>query len=293
MDFFLQLLFAGISRGAVYALIAHGFNVTYWTLRVVNFAHGSFLMIAVMLSLAAHKAGVPLVVALVVGISSTAVLVGVLERVSVRPVLRFPGGMGWIVSTLGAGIVLQALATLLWGAQATAFPPVVFDSTDYVRVLGVQLSAQLLLVLVAALAVMIALEVVMRRTLWGKVFRATAFDPDCARLRGIPVRRVVTASFVLSGALAGLAGVLIAPVTGIDPAFGIDLMLKGFVAAVVGGMGSSIGALAGGAVVGVIELLVGGYVSSSARNAVAFLLLIVILVVRPTGLFGKRAVVKV
>lgn len=293
MDFFLQLLFAGISQGAIYALIAYGFNVTFWTLKVVNFAHGSCLMIAVMLSLQVHQLGAPIAVATMCGIAATAGLVGILERVAVRPVMGRGNAMGWVVSTLGAGIVLQALATLIWGTQARAFPSILFESTDYVQWLGVQVSLQLVLIVLTAIAAMAVLETVVRFTLWGKVLRATAFDPESARLRGIPVQRVVTVSFVVSGALAGLAGVLVAPVSGIDPGFGLNLMIKGFVAAVVGGLGSSVGAMAGGLVVGIIELFVGGYVSSQLRNGVVFALLLAVLMLRPSGLLGYKAVVKV
>ena len=293
MAFFLQLLFAGISQGAIYALIAYGFNVTYWTLKVVNFAHGSCLMISVMLSLAAYRIGLPILLAMLCGIGITALMVGVLERIAVRPVLKRANGMGWVVSTLGAGIVLQALATLIWGTQAMAFPSFLFESTDYLTLLGVQVSLQLVLVCVAALLVMLVLEALVRRTIWGKVLRAAAFDPESARLRGIPVQRVVTLSFVVSGALAGLAGVLIAPISGIDPGFGLNLMIKGFVAAVVGGLGSSLGAMLGGLAVGVIELFVGGYISTAWRNGVVFLLLLLVLMAHPQGLLGRKASVKV
>ena len=293
MGFFLQLLFAGISQGAIYALIAYGFNVTYWTLKVVNFAHGSCLMISVMLSLAAYRIGLPILLAMLCGIGITALMVGVLERIAVRPVLKRANGMGWVVSTLGAGIVLQALSTLIWGTQAMAFPSFLFESTDYLTLLGVQVSLQLVLVCVAALLVMLVLEALVRRTIWGKVLRAAAFDPESARLRGIPVQRVVTLSFVVSGALAGLAGVLIAPVSGIDPGFGLNLMIKGFVAAVVGGLGSSLGAMLGGLAVGVIELFVGGYISTAWRNGVVFLLLLLVLMAHPQGLLGRKASVKV
>jgi branched-chain amino acid transport system permease protein len=292
MDLFLQLLFAGLSQGAIYALIAYGFNVTYWTLKVVNFAHGSCLMIAVMLSLAAYKLGAPITVAMLVGIGLTGALVGMLERIAVRPVIQ-RGGMGWVVSTLGAGIVLQAVATLIWGTQAMAFPAFLFQSTDYLPVLGVQLSLQFVLICIAALVVMLGLEALVRRTIWGKVLRAAAYDPESARLRGIPVQRVVTASFVVSGLLAGLAGVLIAPISGIDPGFGLNLMIKGFVAAVVGGLGSSLGAMAGGLVVGLVELFVGGYISTAWKNGVVFLLLLLVLVAHPHGLLGRKTAVKV
>lgn len=291
--FLLELVTAGISLGAVYALVAHGYNITFWAVRVVNFGHGSFLMMAVMVALAVVNAGLPLWLAIAAGLAVSAAMGFLLELIAVRPLLRARTGMGWVVSTLGAGIVLQAIATEVWGTQTKAFPAVVFESTDYLRLFGVQLSAQLLLAFAAALMVMVVFELFIRFTLLGRAMMATAADPDCARTMGINTRRMVSLAFVLSGLLAGLAGILVAPFTGIDPAFGLELMIKGFVAAVVGGMGSSAGALVGGIFVGLLELLVGGYISSGARNGVVFFALIVVLAVRPQGLLGRRVVTKV
>jgi len=293
VNFFLELVTAGISLGAVYALVAQGYNITFWAVRVVNFGHGSFLMIAVMVALAVVNAGFPLWAAILAGLAVSAAMGYVLELVAVRPLMRARMGMGWVVSTLGAGIVLQAIATDIWGTNTRAFPAIIFESTDYVRLLGVQLSAQLLLAFAAALLVMVLFEVGIRATLLGKAMRATAADPDCARTMGINIRRMISLAFVLSGLLAGLAGILIAPLTGIDPAFGLELMIKGFVAAVVGGLGSSGGAMVGGIFVGLLELLVGGYVSSAARNGVVFSILILVLAVRPQGLLGKQPEIKV
>lgn len=293
MNFFLELVTAGIALGAVYALVAQGYNITFWAVRVVNFGHGSFMMMAVMVALAAFNHHSPLWLAVIAGIAVSALMGYVLELVAVRPLMRARLGMGWVVSTLGAGIVLQAVATNIWGTNTRAFPPILFESTDYVRMLGVQLSGQHLLAFAAAIFVMVLFELGIRGTLLGKAMRATAADPDCARTVGINTRRMISLAFVLSGLLAGLAGILIAPLTGIDAAFGLDLMIKGFVAAVVGGMGSSGGALIGGIFVGLLELLVGGYISSAARNGVVFSILIVVLAVRPQGLLGKRVEVKV
>lgn len=293
MSFFLQLLLQGVALGTLYALVGQGLNVTYWTVRVVNFAHGAFLMIAVYLALTAIQSGLPLGVALPIGIVAVAVLGVVLERVAIRPVLRHTGGLGWIVATLGAGIVVQAVAAEAYGAQARAFPPVIFAADDYLHLGDLRLSLQLLLVTIVALIVLGAFELTVRRTRWGMVLQATSYDAESARLRGIRVETVITTSFAISGALAGLAGVLVAPITGVSPSFGFLLMVNGFAAAVIGGMGSSIGTLVGGIAVGVTELMVGGYLSTSAQSAVAFAFLVAVLMVRPTGLFGVREVQKV
>lgn len=293
MNFFLELITAGVSLGAVYALVAQGYNITFWALRVVNFGHGSFLMMAVMVALAVVNAGLPLWAGILAGLAVSAALGYVLELVAVRPLMREREGMGWVVSTLGAGIVLQAIATDLWGTRTKAFPPIIFESTDYVSLFGIQLAAQHLLALAGAIVVMVLFEVGIRGTLLGKAMRATAADPECARTMGINTRWMVSLAFVLSGLLAGLAGILIAPRTGIDPGFGLELMIKGFVAAVVGGLGSSSGAVLGGLFVGVLELLVGGYLSSGMRNGVVFSTLIIVLAFRPQGLLGKQMEIKV
>lgn len=293
MGFFLQLLLQGMALGTIYALVGQGLNVTFWTLRVINFAHGAFLMIAVFVALSTWQAGVPLALALLVGVAVVAALGALLERVAVRPVLKHAGGMGWIVATLGAALVMEAIADQIYGPQVRSFPGIIYQPSDYVVVAGVRMSLQLVLVAGVALLVLGLFELLVRRTSWGMVLQATSYDSDSAQLRGIRVKAVITMSFVISASLAGLAGILIAPITGISPAFGFALLLNGFAAAVVGGMGSSLGTLVGGITVGVAELLVGGYISTSAQSAVAFLVLILILMVRPTGLFGIREVVKV
>ena len=293
MTFFLQLLLQGIALGTVYALVGQGLNVTFWTLRVVNFAHGAFLMIAVFISLSALQSGLPLPLAFLIGVASVALLGALLERVAIRPVMKHAGGLGWVVATLGAAIVIEAVAGQIYGPQSRSFPGIIFQPSDYVLVGSVRMSSQLLLVAGVALVVLGSFELLVRRTSSGMILQATSYDADSARLRGIRVEAVVTLSFIISGALAGLAGVLIAPITGISPALGFSLLLSGFAAAVVGGIGSSIGTLIGGITVGVSELLVGGYISTSAQSAVAFIVLIAILMIRPTGLFGKREVQRV
>jgi branched-chain amino acid transport system permease protein len=293
VSFFLQLLLQGLALGAVYALVGQGLNVTFWTLRVVNFAHGAFLMIAVFLALSAWSSGIPLGVAILLAVVAVALMGALLERVAVRPVIKHASGLGWIVATLGAAIVIEAIADHIYGPQVRSFPGIIFGASDYADIFGVRMSLQLLLVAGVALVVLALFELIVRRTSWGMVLQATSFDSESARLRGIRVEAVVTTSFVISAALAALAGILIAPVTGISPAFGFALLLNGFAAVVVGGVGSSVGTLFGGLTVGVAELMVGGYISTAAQSAVAFTVLILILMVRPSGLFGKREALKV
>lgn len=294
IQFALQLIFTGICVGSVYSLIAHGFNITFWTTKVVNFGHGPFIMFAAMLILSFLLKGFPWIIAIFIGFAVMILMGFLLERVSVSPLIKYPSSMGWIVSTLGAGLFLQALASKIWGAQALAFPSFIFESTDYVPIMGIQLSAQYLLVLGMALAIMFLMEIIMNKTIWGKAMKAVAHDPELGRVMGIKSKRVITLSFMISALFAGLAGLLIAPIYGtISPAFGMNIMVLGFVAAVLGGIGSSKGALFGGIMLGVIEKLVGGYISTSAEHGVAFTILILILAVKPEGFFGVKMVQKV
>jgi len=174
-----------------------------------------------------------------------------------------------------------------------AFPDIVFTAQDYVSVFGQYVSLQYLVVLAAAVSLILLFELFVRRTVWGQAVHAVSLDPELARVQGIPVRLIILGSFVASSLLAGIAGLLIAQIGGtVDPAFGFDLVLLGFVAGVFGGMGSSIGALVGGLVVGLISKLVGGYVSTAAEHAIAFALLMAMLALRPQGLFGRPEVSK-
>jgi branched-chain amino acid transport system permease protein len=202
--------------------------------------------------------------------------------------------MGWAVSTLGVGIVLQGCAALWFGSQAVAFPDVIFSVMDEVVIFGVHVSLQYVAVLVLAVLLVLGFEALVRTTVWGRAMRAVSMDPDLAAVIGIPVRTIVLGSYIASGVLAGISGILVAQIGGtVDPAFGFELVIFGFVAAVLGGMGSTTGALLGGIVAGVLQQMVGGYVSTAAQHGIAFALLVLILVVRPQGLFGMREVVKV
>lgn len=289
MQQFLQLLLTGISIGAIYSLVALALNLTVWTSRTMNFATGSLLMFAAMTSLAFISAGVPLWLAILLGLVTIGAMGYIIELVGVRPILS--GGrssIGWMVTTLGFGIMLQAIATNVWGAEILAFPGIIFGSGDYFTVLGVRVSSQLLLVFLASLAVTGLLLIILKYTVWGRAMRAVSEDPSAARLLSINAKTIVAASFVASAVVAGIAGILVAPVTGVQPAFGLNLMIGGFVAAIIGGLGSVSGAMVGGLALGVLEELAAGYVSSGLAEGVAFVVLIVILVTRPQGLFGER-----
>jgi len=294
MEDALTLVLAGVSVGSVYALIAIGLNLTYWTTRTMNFGQGSVMMLGAMMTAVLVAGGVIDALAALISLMVIAVIMVFTEVFTVRPALKIGGSMGWAVSTLGVGIILQGVAAKYFGSQAVAFPDMVFSAQDYVEVFGVRFALQYLAILVLSVALVALLELLLRRTVWGRAMRAVSMDADLAAVAGIPVRPIVLGSYIASGLLAGVAGMLIAQTGGtVDPAFGFDLMIFGFVAAVLGGIGSSSGALVGGLALGVIEKLVGGYISTAAAHGIAFALLVVVLVARPQGLFGQREVVKV
>lgn len=292
-DFFFSLLLAGISVGSVYALVALGLNLTFWTTKTLNFGQGSLMMLCAMLTVFLAAQGLAMLLAVLGALAIIAALGMFIERYTVRPALRTTGSMGWVVSTLGFGIFLQGVAAKWFGSQAVAFPDILFSAQDYVTLFGQFVSLQYLLVLVVAVSLILLLELFVRKTVWGQAVHAVSLDPELALVQGMPVRRIILGSFVGSSILAGVAGLLIAQIGGtVDPAFGFDLVLLGFVAGVFGGMGSSIGALVGGLVVGVTSKLVGGYISTAGEHAIAFALLMAMLALRPQGLFGRPEVSK-
>lgn len=293
MEEFSTLLLAGVSVGSVYGLIAIGLNLTFWTTRTMNFGQGSVMMLCAMLTATLVGVGWMRPLAALIALMVIVVLMVFTETYTVRPALKIEGSMGWVVSTLGVGIVLQGVAALYFGSQALAFPDMIFSATDYIVILGTRVSLQYVAVLVLALVLVVVFEVLVRGTVWGRAMRAVSMDADLAAVAGIPVRAIVLGSYIASGVLAGISGILVAQIGGtVDPAFGFELVILGFVAAVLGGMGSTPGALIGGVVVGVLQQMVGGYVSTAAQHGIAFALLVLILVIRPQGLLGEREINK-
>ena len=260
----------------------------------MNFGQGSLLMVGAVAATTLITLRLPPALAVAVSMVLTAVLMIVIERIAIRPLIKSGESMGWVVSTLGFGLFLQGFVAKFFGSQAIVFPSLMFNSQDFVKILGIQVSAQYLAVLALSVTLMVAMELFLRKSRWGRAVRAVSHDAEVAALAGIPVRRIVVLSFAASGLLAGLAGIMVSQITGtVEPQFGFNLIILGFVAAVFGGMGSIVGALIGGIALGVAEKLAGGFISTAFGDAMAFAILMVILAIRPQGLFGQREVVKV
>lgn len=285
----LQFTIAGLSQGAVYALIAMGFVAVFSVSGVINLAQGEFAALGGLLALSAVGAGLPLPLALLVALLVVAVVAVLMQRLAIAPVRRMTTLVS-IILTLGVSTALKALMLLLYGPQGRGLPPL--PGPDLV-IGGVSVRAQELWILGVTAVVAVAVTVFYDRTMIGKALRACAEQPVAARLVGISPVAAATVAFAVAGLLGAVAGVLASPIQLTQWDSGLLLGLKGFVAATLGGLVSIRGAVLGGLVLGVLESLVAGYVDSGYRDAVAFVLLIVVLVARPGGVFGRHAQARV
>jgi branched-chain amino acid transport system permease protein len=301
---FLQQLVYGLSLGCVYALIALGYTMIYGVLKLLNFAHGDVYMVGAfigygVLSLAGGPAGVgvPVPLLLLGMVAAAALGCGVLgvaiERYAYRPV-REASRVAPLITALGVSFFLQASMLLLFGARVRQYSADEFiDTGKGITVGSVHVSIVRILVVAAAVALMVALALLVKRTRLGKSMRAVAVDREAAEMVGIDVNRTIVAAFLIGSALAGVAGVM----TGLMFSRTWHLMgfvagLKGFTAAVVGGIGNIPGAMLGGVLIGVSEAMVTSYVSSTFTNLIVFGLLIAVMLVRPSGLLGRAEIAR-
>lgn len=282
----MQFLLSGVTVGAVYALVALGFTIIYNASDVVNFAQGEFVMLGGMITVFAHMAGLPLPLAALTAIVVTAGAGVALNKLAIEPARGAPV-VSLIIITIGASIFIRGTAQLVFDKQLHRFPA--FSGDAPIRVLGATILPQALWVLGGAIAVFIALWLFFTRTLTGKAVLATANNRLAAHLVGINTGWVMTLSFALSAAIGALAGVLVTPITNTSYDVGIALALKGFAAAMLGGMGNPKGALVGGILLGLIEALTAGYISSVYKDAAAFVVILAVLFVMPRGIFGKTS----
>jgi len=280
-----QYLLSGITIGAIYALVALGFSIIFNASHVINFAQGEFVMIGGMTTVSLIDTGLPLPLAIVAAVIVAAAMGLALEKFAVEPARGAPV-VTLIIITIGASIFLRGLATLVWDKKLHALPP--FSGQQPIEIAGAALLPQSLWVIGVTLAIVLALSWFFGRTLLGKAILATSHQRLAAQLVGINVRQVVFISFGLSAALGAVAGILITPITLTAWDVGIMLGLKGFAAAVLGGLGSGPGAVLGGLVLGIAETLSAGYLSSAYKDVIAFVLMLAVLFFRPRGLLGGR-----
>jgi branched-chain amino acid transport system permease protein len=281
----LQFLFAGLMVGAIYGLVAVGLNIIFNATGAVNFAQGEFSMLGGMIAAAVlTSTGLPLVAVIVVTVAGVTAIGVLMERLTIAPT-RHRDVLNVIIVTIGASILLKGAAMVVLGKNAAGLPA--FSGERPIRVLGATFLPQALWILGVALVVMAALHLFFEKTLIGKAMQAVALDREAARLMGIDVGRMVMLSFALGAAVGAVAGIIITPVTLTIYDAGTMLGLKGFAAAVIGGLGNTFGGIAGGLVLGLLEAYAGGLIASEVKDVVAFLLLLVLLYVRPTGIFAR------
>jgi len=286
MDFFLQFLFSGLTRGSIYALVGIGFAIIYNASHVINFAQGEFVMLGGMLTAAAiaPSLGLPLALAIPLAILATAAIGLALQRFAVAPA-RGASVVAVIIITIGASIFLRGAVEVALGKNDFVVPR--FTERETIVVGGAALQTQTLWVLAGLAAIVVGLRFFFDRTRLGKAMLATSHNRLAAQLVGIDVGRMVLLSFGLSAALGALAGALTAPITITRYDVGIMLGLKGFAAAILGGLGNPFGAVAGGLVLGIAEAMAGGYGPSAYQDVVAFVIILAVLFARPSGLFGR------
>ena len=283
---FLQFLFSGVTVGATYALAALGFTLIYNASHVINFAQGEFIMLGGMLSVFFSQAGLPMPLALGLAIAVPALVGMALEKLAIEPVMGAET-VTLIIITIGASLVIRGLVQVWLGKGTFSLPA--FSGEKPILVLGATLMPQSLWVLGVSALVVLALGYFFKYTLYGKAMLATSYNRGAAQLVGIHTGGVLLVSFALSAAVGALGGVLLTPITLTSYDTGILLGLKGFVAAVVGGLGNGLGAVLGGLLVGVMEAMGAGYISSAYKDAVPFVLILFILFFLPRGILGGKS----
>lgn len=294
MIYFFQQLVNGLQLGFVYALIALGYTMVYGIVRLINFAHGDVFMVGAYLGFyAMSRFHLPFPLALIAAMLGCAVLGMSIERVAYRP-LRSAPRIASLITAMGVSLFLEYFTSLnfVFGPNYLAYPRP-FTVKTY-NVGGVSFSTIQIIVFTVSILLLVVLEYVIQKTKLGMAMRALSFDIDTARLLGINIDVIISMTFGIGSALAAAGGVLYGiAYPQINPFMGIMPGLKAFVAAVLGGIGSIPGALVGALIMGVVETMSTAYISSTLRDAIAFSLLIIVLVVRPTGIFGKRGSEKV
>jgi branched-chain amino acid transport system permease protein len=286
----LQFVFSGLTVGAIYALVALGFTLIYKASDIINFAQGEFVMLGGMTTVFVAHAGVPLPLAALIAIAATTAVGLALHRFAVEPA-RGATPVALIMITIGASIFLRGTAQVVFDRRFHSLPPLL--GADPIHFGGAAILPQSLIVLASATIIVILLWLFIERTFLGKAVIATAANRLAARLVGVNTSRIVAFSFGVSAVIGAIAGVLITPITLTSYDAGTLLALKGFAAAMLGGIGSAPGAVVGGLLIGMFEALAAGYLSSSYKDAVAFLIILVVLVAIPQGLFGRAKIERV
>ncbi len=286
-----QYLITGITVGSIYAMVAVGFNIIYNVTEIINFAQGEFVMLGGLIMVFLHVAtGFPLILAFVATVALVTLTGILLDRLAINPI-RQPTVLTLIIATIAASILLKGAAMLIWGKDPFDLPA--FSGRHPIALLGAVIQPQYFWVIGFLILTVIVLTLFFEKTIIGKAMSACADNPDAASLVGINVKRMILLSFALSAAIGAVAGITITPISLMEYDRGAMLAVKGFGAAVLGGLGSFPGAVVGGLIMGAIESLGAGLVSSGYKDAFALIVLLVVLFFRPSGILGDIEVSKI
>jgi branched-chain amino acid transport system permease protein len=283
---YLQVFFGGLTAGSTYAMLALGFTLAYRTTKIINFAQGEFVMLGAFVAISGVVGlKLPLPLAIVLAIAVCAFLGVLFERLLLRPVRRQPAFV-LILITVGASFLMRGVAMVVWGTEALNLPA--FSGEQPLFVAGASVVPQVVWIVGTAAAIVLLLSLFLNRTVYGKALRACAENPNAASLVGINVGAAVLVSYVISAAIGAIAGVLITPITAMDYQAGFLLAMKGLTGAIIGGLQRVEGVVAGAVLLGLIEAFGATFISSLLKDALVYLVLILVLVIRPNGLFSGR-----
>ena len=291
----LQLLWAGIAQGMIYALVAFGYNITFSTSKILNFSLGNVLMLGGVTGFVLYMTrGLPYAGALA-GVIAVGALGGVLvQKLAVEPSLKKKSQHAWILATLAIGIVLRNAAEVFWSTDDFKMRSPIGDAPLRIGGAGgIGIYPQEILIILVSLGIVVAVETLKSRTLLGKAVMAVSEDKETASLMGIDQKRIILLSFSLSATIAAVGGLLVAPITLVSATMGTVLGVKAYSASIIGGLESGIGAVVGGLFLGISEALTARFVSTGYKDVPGFVVLILLLLFKPSGLFGRAVIRKV
>lgn len=291
MSAYIQYLLSGLVIGGIYAIVALGFFIMWSAVRAVNFAHGDTLMLGSVIAVALMWSGIPLYFGIPIAIAAAAVFGVIIERVAVRPLNNGPSSIGWMLSTIAIGLMLEAFVTITFGSDPRSLPSPLMN--EPIIIMGAGVFMHELLIPVAAVGLLLALDAFYKHTMLGRGMRAVALNPMAAGLMGIDVKRVAAIAFAVAAALGAIAGILAAPIVQVSATMGLLLGLKGFLVAIIAGMSNARGVVIVGFAYGILERFVEGFGTTAAREVVGFSVMILLLLIFPKGIFSAKEVQKV
>ncbi len=279
-----QFLFTGITIGSIYAMVGLGFNIIYNSTGIINFAQGEFVMLGGMVMVwLTTMVNLPMPLAFILTVAIVTVIGALFERLAIYP-LKKPSVLILIIITLAGSIIFKGSAMLIWGKETHTLPHI--SGEEPIEFMGATILPQTLWIIAVLAVIVTLLAVFFNFTMVGKAMRACSVNPTAASLVGINVRRIVLLSFALSAGIGAVAGIVFTPMVLMEYDRGAMLALKGFCAAVLGGLGNGVGAVVAGLLIGILESFGAGFISSGYKDGIALLILLIVLIIKPSGLFG-------